>query len=71
MRLLASLVEWLRRRKPAADDGPRIIRNGERGERRRAVDQLEELLRIGEAGAIEPHCRTKPTSARRIRSRIR
>ena len=45
MRLLASLVEWLRRRKPAVDDGPRIIRKGERGERQRDVDQLEELLR--------------------------
>ncbi len=68
MTLLGQLIGWLRR-KPAPDDGPRIVRKGDRREREPDMDPLEELVRIvGDAGADAPRPRTKPTNARRIRS---
>jgi hypothetical protein len=45
MTLLGLLIEWLRR-KHALDDGPRIVRKGDRCEREPEVDPLEELARI-------------------------
>ena len=42
MTLLGLLIEWPRR-KHALDDGPRIVRKGDRCEREPEVDPLEEL----------------------------
>ena len=59
MTLLGRLIEWLRR-KPAPDDGPRIVRTGDRCEREPEVDPLEELVRIvGDASGDAPRPRTR------------
>ena len=73
MTMLGRLIEWLRRREPKSDDGARIVRkSSDRGERQPDVDQIEELRRlIGEADGDAPRSRTKPTNARRARSRGR
>jgi len=64
------MLEWLRRRKPAHDDGPLIIHKGDRREPQPPVDPIEELARIvGDSGDRRP--RAKPTSTRRVRSRPR
>jgi hypothetical protein len=70
MTLLGRLIEWLRR-KPAPDDGPRIVRKDDQCARTE-VDPLEELVRIvGDARRDAPRPRTKLTNARRIRSHPR
>jgi hypothetical protein len=73
MGLLGRLIEWLGRRKPTSDDGARPIRkSSDQGDRQPDVDQIEELRRlIGEADGDAPRSRTKPTNARRARSRGR
>jgi hypothetical protein len=38
---LGHLLEWLHRRKATGDDGPRIIRKGDRGERQPLVEPIE------------------------------
>jgi hypothetical protein len=70
MTILGRLIEWLRR-KPTRDDAPRPIRkSSDRRERQPEVDQIEELLRfVGDTNEAAPRARTKPTNARRIRSR--
>jgi hypothetical protein len=69
MTLLGLLIEWLRR-KHALDEGPRIVRKGDRCEREPEVDPLEELARIvGDASGDALRPRTKLMDARRIRSR--
>jgi hypothetical protein len=61
---------WLR--PPAGDDGPRIVRQGERREPEPDLDPLEEFARIvGEPDGAAPRPRSEPTSARRIRSNRR
>jgi hypothetical protein len=69
MTLLGRLIEWLRRKR-VLDDGPRIVRKGDRCEREPEVGPLEELVRIvGDASGDAARPRTKLTNARRIRSR--
>jgi hypothetical protein len=73
MTLLGRLVEWLSRRKPSGDDGPRIIRkSSERSERELDIDPLEELVRlVGEADASEPqrHAKADKRPTRHFRAR--
>jgi hypothetical protein len=69
--MLGRLIEWLRRRKPPLDERTRIIRkSSERGDGEPDIDPLDELVRlVGDASGDALRSRTKPTSARRIRSR--
>ena len=74
--LASRMLDWLRQRfeaaKPATTGRAYLRKSSERRERQPDVDQVEELVRIvGEADASEPRPRTRPTSARRIRSRPR
>ena len=56
-----------RRAQPGCRPVAPLPARSRRAEQQRDVDQLEELLRfVGEADAIEPRSRAKPTSARRI-----
>jgi hypothetical protein len=66
VRLLGRLIKWPRQ--PAEDDAPHIMRKGER--REREPDWLEEFVCIvgGADGDARRRPRSKPTSARRIRS---
>jgi hypothetical protein len=67
MTIIGRLVEWLRRREPRRDVGPRPLRKtSDRREPQPEVDQIEELLRfVGDTNEAAPRHHTKPTNARR------